>query len=262
MGNGISLNSKSWDYTQHAKHYDKRPNYSVEAINHLCQFVKARKSPDYVVADVGAGTGALTVLLQPLVGTIFSIEPNAAMREIGIQKTKDFKNVKWSVGTGEQTNLQDNSVDWITFGSSFNTTDRNLTLKEAHRVLKPGGFFTCMWNNRDLEEPTQKKVEEIIKRFVPNYSHGTRREQQADVIIGSNLFNHLYYFEMPQIVKVKIEDYIEAWKSVKNAYWDLDTDEGKKLFEKIVSAIMDEFRETPILNLTYVTKVWTATRID
>jgi ubiquinone/menaquinone biosynthesis C-methylase UbiE len=224
--------------------------------------VSAKKEGEYLVADVGAGTGALTVLLQSHVAKLIAVEPNKAMRDIGIEKTKNMHNVTWQVGTGEQTGLATGSVDWITFGSSFNTTEREKTLKEAHRVLKKGGFFTCMWNNRDLEDPFQKKVELIIKRFVPDYSHGTRREQQADVIIASKLFNHIYYLEEPQIVDVELDNYIEAWQSVKNNFWDLDTEEGQILFKQIMDAIRDEFKSTPVLKITYVTRIWTAKRVD
>jgi ubiquinone/menaquinone biosynthesis C-methylase UbiE len=257
-----SVNSKQWDYTDHAAHYDKRPNYAPSAIAHLAEFVHAKTSGEYLVADIGAGTGALTILLQPHVARIIAIEPNKAMRDIGIAKTASMKNVSWMVGTGEKTGLADKSVDWITFGSSFNTTEREATLQEAHRVLKKGGYFTCMWNNRDLQEPTQKRVEEIIRRFVPDYSHGTRREQQADVIIGSKLFNHLYYCETPQVVDIKLHDYLEAWKSVKNSYWDVTTPDGEELLNRILDAIRQEFADTPVLHLTYVTKTWTVKRVD
>ncbi|MFA6035794.1 MAG: methyltransferase domain-containing protein [Candidatus Micrarchaeia archaeon] len=251
--------AKEWDYTQHAKYYDYRPNYSPKAIARLCSHVKPGKG-GYVVADIGAGTGNLSMLLKDNVGKIIAVEPNDAMREIGIAKTKQFANIVWRVGTGEETGLETGSIDWITFGSSFNTTDRDRTLKESHRVLKKGGYFTCMWNNRDLEEPTQKRIEQIITEVVPEYEHGTRREQQADVIIGSKLFNHLYYLEEPQQVEMPLDRYIEAWKSVKNKYWDLDTEAGRKTFQKILDKMHAEFGKVKALKLTYITKIWTAQR--
>lgn len=250
-----------WDYTEHAKFYDNRPNYAQKAITHLCQYVNC-SSADFVVADIGAGTGNLTILLKNQVSKIFAIEPNDAMRAIGVEKTRNDKRIEWRTGTGEKTGLPDQSVNWATFGSSFNTTERSQSLKESHRILKPGGFFTCMWNNRDLEDPIQKRVEAIIREFVPEYTHGTRREQQADVIIGSKLFNHLYYYEVPQQVKVPLAQYMDAWRSVRNTYWDAHTPEGKKLLDKIISKIEKEFKNQAVLEITYVTRTWTAKRVD
>ncbi len=257
----MSQQSKTWDYTEHAKYYDNRPNYAPAAIEHLCRYVGADKA-GCDVADIGAGTGNLTVLLKDYVKSVVAVEPNDAMRAIGIQKTKDMTNVSWKVGTGENTGLADQSVQWATFGSSFNTTDRDKSLLETHRILKAGGYFTCMWNNRDLEDPVQKKVESIIREWVPDYSHGTRREQQADVIIGSRLFNHLYYFELPQRAKVPLEQYVDAWRSVRNAYWDTSTTEGQQVLDAILKRVSEEFKDRPVLEITYVTKTWTARRVD
>jgi len=250
-------NKKNWDYTKQAKFYSSRPNYSAEAINRLCNYVGAN-AQNYRIADIGAGTGNLTLLLKDKATEILAIEPTSAMREIGIERTKDFKNIKWLFGTGESIPLKDNSINFVTFGSSFNTTDREKALEESYRVLKYGGFFSCMWNNRDLTIPSQRKVEEIIKRYYSNYSHGTRREQQADVIIGSKLFNHLYYFERPQLVSMSLDSYISGWKSVKNNFWDLEKKEDMDIFEKITGEIKKEFEKEKRLELIYITKVWVA----
>ncbi|MBR9702482.1 methyltransferase domain-containing protein [Candidatus Woesearchaeota archaeon] len=261
MTDNRSVNKKEWDYTEHAKYYDRRPNYAPEAVEHLAKYVGA-ETENFIVADIGAGTGNLTVLIFDKAAKVFSVEPNAAMRNIGIEKTEDMKNVTWSVGTGEETGLADQSVNLAAFGSSFNCTDRAKTLKEVHRILKSDGWFTCMWNNRDLTEPTQKKVEGILQEFYPEYSHGTRREQQEDVILASRLFNNVYYFEEEQLVAIPLEKYIEAWRSVKNAFWDFSTEEGKATFEKIATRIRDELKDTPVLKLKYDTRVWVAKKID
>src|SRR5574340_1006292 len=161
--------ASKWDYTKQAKYYRYRPNYHKEAIASLVAYVRPRSSSNYIVADVGAGTGNLTKLLLSYDLNCLAIEPNAAMRQIGKMEIKS-KKVHWIAATAEKTTLKKTSIDWYAMGSSFNTTDRPKTLKEAHRVLRPCGFFTCMWNNRDLEsDPVQRKMEEIIKKFVPNY---------------------------------------------------------------------------------------------
>lgn len=253
----ISINSPEWDYTQHASSYSSRPNYAPTAIDKLVAQVGA-DSDGFVAADVGAGTGNLTVMLLERGVTCIAIEPNSAMRKIGIESTQNQK-VEWRIGKGEETTLDNSSVNLFAMGSSFNTTERQATLKEAARVLKPNGYFACMWNHRELEkDPVQKKVEQIIREFVPDYSHGTRREDQKDVIVSTGDFNEVSYIEESQKVQRSLDQYLDAWKSVRNNYWDVNTPEGGALFEKIVQRIKDEFSSLPHLELMYTTRIWVA----
>jgi ubiquinone/menaquinone biosynthesis C-methylase UbiE len=115
-------------------------------------------------------------LLNEGVQDITAVEPNDAMRVIGQEITKATP-IKWIRATATETTLTD-AYDWVTFGSSFNVIDRTDALKETHRLLKNGGFFTCLWNHRSLLCPIQKQAEDIIESFVPAYSRGVRREDQ------------------------------------------------------------------------------------
>lgn len=257
MENRASINTKEWDYTEQAQFYHLRPNYDEQAIDTLIEKIKKINPQAKICADIGAGTGNLTVMLQARGLDVSAVEPNYEMRKRGIERTKTFDNVNWSVGTGENTGLESNAFDIVTFGSSFNTTNREKTMLETIRLLKDKGFFVCMWNNRELEkDPVQKKVEEIIKKYVPNYSHGTRREDQTEVIKKSNLFDEINYIEKAQLVKTELNKYIEAWRSVKNNFWDLLTNEGQELFSKIEQDIREEFKTKEYLEITYTTKIW------
>ena len=247
-----------WSYTKHAKFYEYRPNYAPKAIDVLKTYVEADKK-DFRVADIGAGTGNLTIMLLERGLETISVEPNDAMREIGIEKTQGA-NVQWVRATGLETSLEDSSVDWVTFGSSFNVMDRDQALKETHRLLKEGGYFSCMWNHRDLNDPIQKQAEDIIEEFVPDYTRGVRREDQRPVIEKNNhLFDEIFYMEVDFYFYQTLENYINAWQSVKNKYWDLATDEGKALFEKI-TAKMRKTMPTEF-DIKYTTRCWSAKKV-
>lgn len=131
------------------------------------------------------------------------------MRSNGIKRTKEFANVSWYEGVGENTGMESDAFDFVTFGSSFNVCDRQLALKETARILKSGGYFACMWNHRDLEDPTQKGIEDIIKRNIEGYSYGTRREEQTEVINQSGLFEEV------QFVSGRVEHEL-CWFSIFN----------------------------------------------
>lgn len=144
--------------------------------------------------------------------------------------------------TGIDSSLKDGEFDWVSFGSSFNVMDRSMALKESCRLLKKGCYFTCMWNHRDLNDLIQRIAEDIIVSFVPNYTRGTRREDQRPIVeVHKELFdNNIIYLEEDFYFHQSIDNYINAWNNVKNPYWDLETKEGKELFKKIADKLKQQ----------------------
>ena len=67
------------------------------------------------------------------------------MLKLGKIKLKKFNNVNWINSSAEHIPLEDNTFDYYTISYGIrNVTDINLALKEAKRVLKPGGRFMCL----------------------------------------------------------------------------------------------------------------------
>jgi len=245
-----------WDYTKHAKFYEFRPNYAPKTIDMLMTLVGNK---EIKVADIGAGTGNLSIMLLERNCEVVAVEPNDAMREIGIERTKN-SNIKWIRATGLEPSLENNQFNWITFGSSFNVMDRNEALEVAHKLLKFGGYFSCMWNHRDLNDPYQKIAEESISELVPNYTRGVRREDQRPIIESrKDLFDNIVYIEEDFYFHQSIENYINAWKSVKNPYWDLADDQGIELFEKISQKLKERLPKE--FDIKYTTRAWSAKKI-
>lgn len=249
-----------WDYTKHAKFYEYRPNYAPATIDMLVALVqKNQKKETIKVADIGAGTGNLSIMLLERGCEVVSVEPNDAMREIGVQRTKDQK-IEWVRATGIDSTLQSSEFDWVTFGSSFNVMDRVEALKESYRLLKPKSYFSCMWNHRDLNDPIQKIAEESIIEFVPNYTRGVRREDQRPIIEShKELFDNIIYIEEDFYFHQSLENYINAWRSVKNPYWDLETKEGEELFGRITQVL--EQRLPKEFDIKYTTRCWSAKKV-
>ena len=85
-----------WDYSHCASTYDKRANYSESGIDQL--YFELGCSPNQRVADIGAGTGKLTIPLCNRQLLVDCIEANYYMREIGIKNTKG-RAVTWHEST-------------------------------------------------------------------------------------------------------------------------------------------------------------------
>jgi ubiquinone/menaquinone biosynthesis C-methylase UbiE len=246
----------SWDYTEHASHYDKRADYSGDAINNLLKAIGC--APSRPVADIGAGTGKLTKELLTHGLTVNSVEPNDAMRSIGIQNTKG-KSATWSVGTGEATGLPTSSVYAVFFGSSFNVVDQSLALSEVSRILVPNGWFACMWNHRDLDDPIQQRIESIIKSVIPTYSYGSRREDPTNIINTSGLFSATRSIEGSFLWEMARSDIIVAWKSHATLKRQAGSDSVFNSIIKEIASYLDKLPE--IIDVPYTTRIYLAQKI-
>lgn len=242
-----------WDYTELAEAYLKRPDYAQDAIDKMIEIAGVKKGDD--VCDVGAGAAHLTLKLAQKGLNVFAVEPNDAMRNNGIKRTKEYPNVEWFEGVGEHTGMPESKFSMVTFGSSFNVCNRQEALTETKRILHGGGWFACMWNHRDLSDPLQREIEEILSNEISDYSYGTRREDQTEEIDKSGLFEKVIYIEGSVNHNVLARDFIEGWKSHGTV-----ARQAKDKFETINNKIREliEGKGEEYIVVPYTTRIWMA----
>jgi SAM-dependent methyltransferase len=247
----------AWDYTPLADAYVRRPDYSETAVDEI--LATAEAGPGSRVCDVGAGVGHLTRMLADRGLEVVAVEPNDAMRTRGIERTRNLSSVDWAEGVGEDTRQPDGHFDLVTFGSSFNVVDRRRALIESHRILKPGGWFACLWNHRDLEDPVQAGIEAIIRRNVSAYSYGSRREDQQSIIEESGLFGPVRRIEGRVVHRQSRADCVEAWRS----HATLQRQAGPKFLDVVreIEGFLLQ-RGGDDLAVPYTTRAWMARRLD
>ncbi len=98
--------------------------------------------------DVASGTGDIAKLFSlrsKNLPMITCIEPNEEMLKRGKSNLKNFNNIQWIKSMAETLPVNDNMYDFYSISYGIrNVADINKTLKEAYRVLKPGGRFMCL----------------------------------------------------------------------------------------------------------------------
>ena len=104
--------------------------------------------PNTKLIDVASGTGDIANLFLKKTNKsaqITCIEPNKEMLEQGKIKLNKYKSIEWVNCSAEKIPVKDNSFDYYSISYGIrNVSDINMTLKEAFRVLKPGGRFMCL----------------------------------------------------------------------------------------------------------------------
>ena len=242
-----------------AKDYVNRPGYSETVLQVLKNHIEAQNGRIRAVADVGAGTGKLTENLAGLGLSGFAVEPNDAMREEGIKAFEGTRSFVWSKGAAEVTGLPDQCVDWVLMGSSFHWADAPVALREFHRILRPGGYFTAIWNPRNIESsPLHMEIETKIQEMLPGMkrvSSGSRSNMQdmEKTLLSTPYFGDLFVLEAPHAVEMSKERYMGAWRSVN----DIHAQAGDELFEEILKMIEDEISHLDQVVVPYLSRAFT-----
>jgi ubiquinone/menaquinone biosynthesis C-methylase UbiE len=166
-----------------AETYDRgRPGWPAEAIEWLLG------TEPLEVLDLGAGTGKLTAALLAAGHSVTALEPLAEMRAVLAARvgatigtdagvpgadggapsgTDPAAEVTVIDGRAEEIPLPDDSVDAVVAGSAFHWFDRDPTLDEIVRVLRPPGVFGLLGNRYDTSIDWQRRLRAITSGGVP-----------------------------------------------------------------------------------------------
>lgn len=129
--------------SQHAIRWLERPDREKEERPSLVM-ENLELDPDDVVADIGAGSGYFTFLMAPLVrdGKVLAVDIQPEMLKFieGKKKLEKAPNVETILGTIEDVNLPDDSVDLVILVDAYHEFSHPREMAESIvEGLKPGG---------------------------------------------------------------------------------------------------------------------------
>ncbi|MGJ5711919.1 demethylmenaquinone methyltransferase [Staphylococcus auricularis] len=115
--------------------------------------------------DVCCGTADWTISLSKAVGSegkVIGLDFSENMLKVGEEKTKYMPNIELIHGDAMNSPFEDNQFDYVTIGFGLrNVPDYVATLKELHRVLKPGGMVVCL----ETSQPTMPVFKQLYKFY-------------------------------------------------------------------------------------------------
>jgi ubiquinone/menaquinone biosynthesis C-methylase UbiE len=157
-----------------------RPGYPPEVLDLLRAECVLR--PSHIVADIASGTGVFTRLLLENGNSVFAVEPNTEMREMGIRQLESYGRLVSIAGTAEETTLGSASVDFVTAAQAAHWFDLPRARAEFTRILRPGGWCVLIWNERrTATTPFLRDYEQLLLTYGTDYKE-VRHERTTAMI--------------------------------------------------------------------------------
>jgi demethylmenaquinone methyltransferase/2-methoxy-6-polyprenyl-1,4-benzoquinol methylase len=157
-----------------------------------------------ILIDVASGTGDIANLYLNKInykGSVCCVDENKEMLDLNKKKIEKNASVKWFCNSAEKLPFKNNYFDYYTISFGIrNVSNINNALKEAYRVLKPGGRFLCL--------EFSKVKNEILNRFYKIYSKSI--PQIGKLIVGKS---EPYEYLVNSIEKFDSQD--EFFKKIK-----------------------------------------------
>ena len=162
-------------FSDRVKNYVKyRPHYPKEILHILEEKIKL--IPQWIIADIGSGTGISSELFVENGNTVFGVEPNKNMRSAAKEYYSQKNNFISINGSAENTTLKDNEVDVIITGQAFHWFNINEAKDEFIRISKEGSYTVIFWNQRKTgDSPFQQEYELFLHKYCKEYDKTTQK---------------------------------------------------------------------------------------
>jgi len=147
-------------------------------------------SKDGVVADFGCGSGFFSIPVARVIieGKLYSLDvlPQALESVESQAKIGGISNIitkRVNLEKEKGSGLEERSIDWVILKDMlFQNKNKEVILKEAYRVLKPGGkILVVEWDGKNLSVGPDKEIRipsEELEKLVENQRF--RIEEKVD----------------------------------------------------------------------------------
>ena len=176
-----------------ASNYDLMNDLMSAGVHRLWKDAAAAKlnpRPGETILDVAGGTGDMARRYSRMARraqerrggadtSVIVLDYNAGMIMAGVNKGGEPE-MSWSVGDAMALPLPEASVDAysISFGIR-NVADSPLALREARRVLKPGGRFLCLEFSRPTAEAVRKAYDAWSFNAIPAIGQWVAKDRDS-----------------------------------------------------------------------------------
>jgi SAM-dependent methyltransferase len=124
--------------------------------------------PDWAVADLGCGTGALCAALAPHVRRVVGVDASPSMLRAAARRTASLDHVELHRADLAETGLEGGAFDAALAVLVLSYVEREgAVLAEAARLLRPGGRLVLVDLARHDDEPFARRMKQARLGFTP-----------------------------------------------------------------------------------------------
>lgn len=243
-------------FSDKADNYVKaRPSYAKGLLDMLEDYGLKKGS---TVADIGSGTGIFTRQLLDKGAKVYAVELNDKMRQNAETLLGENENFVSVNASAEATTLDGNSVDFVTCAQSFHWFDKEKFKLECKRILKQDGCVALVWNMRDNNAKSVKRLFDVSKKYCPKFvgfNGGKRNDAEQ---IKRFFYGKFEYFEFYNPLEYTKEKYVK--RCLSSSYSLNENDKNYSSYVKEIEKIFDEFSENgiykmPNMSVLYIGKI-------
>ena len=233
-------------FTGRAENYSaSRPDYSEEFIEYL--YSTQEFNENSFIADIGSGTGKFAKHLLDKGSCVFCVEPNDDMRKTAETDLIGYEKFISLNGTSEETNIRNNSVDFVTAAQAFHWFNVEKFRSECKRILKPGGKVILVWNSRDIDNIVNKASYEIYKRYCPDFNGLSGGIIKDDKRIDNFFYSRYKRVEFENNLYYNKENFIR--RSLSSSYSLMPVDKKYNEYIKEIENIFDKYSNDGIIEI-------------
>lgn len=174
-----------WDRT--AAKYAKSPIPNEAVYEQKLASTREYLTPDSLVLEIGCGTGTTALRHAPFAKQIDAWDISNKMLDIARQKQQDqgITNVNFHCAEAASLTLPEGHYDLAMAHSILHLLDnKEATLREIHRALKPGGIFVsstaCLGNKMNWLKIIARPMQ--LLGFWPSVYFFTSKELEKSII--------------------------------------------------------------------------------
>lgn len=208
---------------------------------------------DWIVADVGSGTGISSEPFLRNGNIVFAVEPNRAMRAAAEQLLAEWSGFRSVDGSAENTTLASDSIDLIIVGQAFHWFDRARTRVEFMRVGRANCWTVLVWNRRETDTtPFLEAYEALVDRFGTDYQQV--RHDRLDTAVLADFFQS--EFSVRQLPNSQDFDLAGlSGRLLSSSYTPAPNDPRRQPMLDELRGIFDQHQKDGRVRFDYVTEV-------